>query len=373
MRHFKLYLVAVAIALSVGCGGSPKSADPDAANGRPDQGEAEKGAPDDAKRESLTSGSVEPDVAVDPCVKYLQRWVGNWNDRLVAKSGPWAGPGESIEESIHRVESLFGGRFLRGVVTDAAGRETAFWIMAYDPGSSVYRYWYFNPIVNGIEYLCRSDSDAEVMQFESLENEMGFAGKTSFRFADPATIEWKTAFTSTSTEPAIEMEGLLSRRDEPPPPSPQMDRGFEGEWKLLQRWIGNWDSQIVQQEPRQGAAPETLLQIRSALGGSFLHGAVHDDAGAERSAGLLTYDPRTLAYRVWYFDPTVISCQYECRWDASNEVMTCISAKDGDALTETFDCRLLDRDTIEWHRTIKRRMDQPVAEIQGTLSRRGSP
>lgn len=134
------------------------------------------------------------------------------------------------------------------------------------------------------------------------------------------------------------------------------------EQKVLDRWLGNWQTTYKQLKPEEKSGTAETLTTR-VIGGQFVQeAAAHSDKSFSRST--ITYDAEKKTYRSWWFSSTGQTDESTGTWDADKKTMTWHSTTIGDAKT-TVKQHFKDDDTIEFDVVAKDRAGRVVFHMEG--------
>jgi hypothetical protein len=105
------------------------------------------------------------------------------------------------------------------------------------------------------------------------------------------------------------------------------------------------------------------------MGGRFLFTEDRLDPGDRRQVWLATYDELGRKYRLWHFNPSGFSGEFEGTWDYETQTMHWTKTGDGNT-TMTGTWKFPDADTREWSYQVKDAQGQVVDSGRGTCKRK---
>ncbi|HEY7117997.1 MAG TPA: DUF1579 family protein [Tepidisphaeraceae bacterium] len=148
-----------------------------------------------------------------------------------------------------------------------------------------------------------------------------------------------------------------------PPPPPEL--------KVLQRFVGSWDtagvSQVAEWTPRE-INTTGRVTMEWALGGRFVQGKGTDTLPSELTM-LWGYDADRRAYRTWLFNSLGLAIEWTGDWD--DRAQTFVVRNDvGNGLTGTLTTRFVGDDRIEWRSQVKDGDGKLYHSWEGTWTRR---
>jgi hypothetical protein len=97
------------------------------------------------------------------------------------------------------------------------------------------------------------------------------------------------------------------------------------ELKLLERWVGTWDSQWTAKPATwtpQGGTFTGVETVDWVLGGRFTNARIATQPGNKHATSLTTYDPKAKAYRSWWFSSDGHQSQSAGQWDEASQTLT---------------------------------------------------
>jgi len=143
------------------------------------------------------------------------------------------------------------------------------------------------------------------------------------------------------------------------------------EMKILKRFVGTWDNEIVSTTADQTLPEEqrkTVGKTRPILGGRFVQGRTFDSQGKLYNLFMYTYDPAKKVYRQWYFDSRGGAFESVGQWDKSTQTLT-FTTDFGDGVTGVFEVHFVDKDKLEFAVVSKDADGTVQYSIKGTSTR----
>jgi len=146
------------------------------------------------------------------------------------------------------------------------------------------------------------------------------------------------------------------------------------ELKVLQRFIGSWEQQVVSKPAQWTPQKQTMgltTKCEWILGGRMLQSKGEWSPGGIETLILMTYDAEKKVYRQWYFDSKGIIPRGEelGKWDEATKTLTW-TGRLGNGITKTGVTRFIDKDTNEWTVVFKDSDGKVLLDMEGKAKRK---
>jgi len=186
------------------------------------------------------------------------------------------------------------------------------------------------------------------------------------QFISFAATGW-AALALLETLPAPASAAAIDDKKDPPPP-----KAPAAELKVLDRFVGNWDSEttvrLSEGKPRDSKLKGTI-SVEWTLGSRFVQWKGSSIPAGFEDLQLLTFDAGKKTYRHWYFSSEGIGDDSTGTWDEETRTMTWKGdLRDGSSLLNVV--RFTDKDTQEWKLVVKDKAGKALTEMHGKLTRR---
>jgi hypothetical protein len=271
------------------------------------------------------SGQAEtPELSSEQAI--LDRRIGTWENVTTIKPGPWV-PDGARNESVETIRWILDRAFIEGNSREPATGVTNTHLIAFDPASRSFRFWYFDshgtfPVAASTG---RWDAAAETLRFGS-ELPDGVSMNSTLRFVDADHAEWGARWTGADGTVLMDIEGRQTRRrgapgdtkdrEIVPAEADALQAGGPPELKRLEPFIGAWTAEV-----RDNRAAQPMWTTAGSsrkfwtLGGRFLRDEVRNEPGQLRLLGFWTFDPNAKTHREWYFFPDGNVLEATAAWD----------------------------------------------------------
>ena len=145
------------------------------------------------------------------------------------------------------------------------------------------------------------------------------------------------------------------------------------ESRVLDRWLGQWESKTTYKPTDASAEADETVGIRNVakiLDDHVLQSHWISDDGDEEILSLLVYDNKSAAYRLWTFSSSVAALEFIGQWDDATSTMTLQLVPSTSGVTGTSTTRFVDADTIETRLIVKNKEGVVTRDMQETLTRK---
>lgn len=166
----------------------------------------------------------------------------------------------------------------------------------------------------------------------------------------------------------LSASGRAQDKDKEPVPPPK-----PAELKILNRFLGNWDTEVVSKPAEWSPKEFTSKGVSSfewMLDGRFMKNSSKAVAPEKaESFQLMTYNPVAKKYFMWFFDSSGTVSEAEGTWDAENATLTWTSQPD-ENLTAVNRIRFTDKDSIAWTMLIRDKNNKIYLDLRGKMARK---
>jgi hypothetical protein len=300
---------------------------------------------------SFAIGTVQTNADKEDSIDVLGRFVGVWKISATAKPAIWTPDGGEIAEQESAVWALKKRLFVSRTVNQSQKKKTL-WITTYDPKRDDYPVFGFDSKgLLGAEWRHTWDASVNKLAGRATDLQPGWTSAGQNRLADADTNVLDHWIKNENGELMLHHIG---RKERQPAKSEaaivaawlKNDAAADrpAELKVLERMIGTWDEVSIQKPavwtPEGGRITAKVTRQWILDGRLMMDTSILSDG--RESINLRGFDPRSKAYRSWWFNSEGHRNTATGTWNEKSQTISWVSKLD-DGKTMHFSIRFANR------------------------------